>query len=101
MKDTEEEWSKMVKHLGDEIPPHADVWREVRYTKTGRQPHSSQEQRAHVISQVRLIQAVPKASWLAAANELNPTEKPSRVADALLSDRRRDAMHMAGSKSDG
>lgn len=34
MKYPDEEWPEMIKHLGDEVPPHPDVGRQVRDTDT-------------------------------------------------------------------
>ena len=35
LEDTKEELSEMLKHLGEEVPPHPDVWSEIRHRQAG------------------------------------------------------------------
>lgn len=34
MEDSDKEWSKVIKHFSEKVPPHADVRCEVGYTKS-------------------------------------------------------------------
>jgi hypothetical protein len=37
LKDAQEKGSEMVKHFREKVPPHADVWSEIRHGQSGRQ----------------------------------------------------------------
>jgi hypothetical protein len=49
LEDAQEEGAEVVEHLGEEVPPHADVGRQIRHGQSGRQGESDKETRSQTL----------------------------------------------------